>query len=1241
MTAFITIADHPFNAQHREQFEVVPGVVLSDWLAMTAGVDLQKLQDEPPIAVSLNGEQLPIDQWGYVLCADDHVSVLPRQYGVEMAWGIVAMIGAAAVASFLLMPEIPAQPNQLDQAKSPSYSADAQGNRARLGSPIPVPYGRVRMWPDFATQPWRDYADHNQYLYQLFSLGQTQAQYSDIRIGDTPLTSFGDVEQAIYQPGEPVALFPAAVIESDEVRDIQLWAPNEEKHAEDPMSPAVVAVPAGKSVRRIACDMVFPGGLFASYKGIQEVTVAVLIWTRPIDDDGVPTGDWQQQLYREFRAATIEVQRYTLEFDVTGRVEVRCERTTNQPESMQSHQYKTDVHWAGLRAYLDEDLTFDHPVLALKMRVDDQLTSLSERKINLQVESMLPTWAPGVGWSAPVITRNPAWAFCDAIRAEYGGQFTDEMLTPDIYALAQAWDAENVYFDGIFDTSGRLWDTLKQICAVGLAEPTLIGGVFGIRRDVQEVPEYTYGMADMVAGSFSIEYVTYDQWGNDSVEVEYTDPQTWKPATVMCSVTGTTDRPQQIKLMGCTDLALASRIGHHMAARREFRNRRVRWQTELNGRLPSYGDTVKVSHEYPQWGVSGTILSVDPDGRTIELSEPVDVGSGGWIEIPGPNGKGQGPFAVTQGVDDFHVVLPADHGAVIRTPETEPSKFHSTFVGAVTAESVGLPVKIRSLRAVSDYVVEITGEHDAPEVYSPDALPLPVPPGVVAAETLDITGLRVAQQGTVDRPVLVVSWNPVRPALHYRVEFAYGDALYTFADQPDQPHTSIATEPGVVRLRVAAVNAVGAGPWATLTVTAGADIVAPPAPNNLHLKSAFVGLQADFEWDEVAEADYVVSVTDGGSTVYRVEAVADPAYAYTAAMAQVDGCGREFTVHVSSRSGGRLSESPAVLAVRNEPPSALTGIVVVPGADSLSVKFDAPPAQDLAGFVVYCGPSPVTTDSPEYVIEGRTSLVQIPILDDAIYRVRIAAFDAWGRDEINLSAETADIAAGIREGQLAQAVRSEIEKIPALDTAMAGIESSVDVLDSENLAQASQISTLQAQSSSQSSAIASVQSTQNAQANDIGDLEAQWITRVKAGSNQSYIAMRAASGDPSQLILGAHEVAIGNPGAERFPFKMIGSTLYLGDTQIENASITRLHLANIPVINSSVSIVNGVGDGTFYHNLGRNVVCLVALSPPAGYQLTSEVCIYMDANRTTHRFSIFNNAGVGYNGTLSVQFTHL
>ena len=93
--------------------------------------------------------------------------------GTSLAQAGIALVGTALVN--VLIP--PPKPSALTAnfgsapAPSPTYSLQAQGNHARLAQPIPVVYGRHRVFPDLAATPWAEYSDNDQYLHQLHCIG--------------------------------------------------------------------------------------------------------------------------------------------------------------------------------------------------------------------------------------------------------------------------------------------------------------------------------------------------------------------------------------------------------------------------------------------------------------------------------------------------------------------------------------------------------------------------------------------------------------------------------------------------------------------------------------------------------------------------------------------------------------------------------------------------------------------------------------------------------------------------------------------------------------------------------------------------------------------------------------------------------------------------------------------------------------------------------------------------------------
>lgn len=102
------------------------------------------------------------------------------------------------------------------------YNVSAQQNQARIGAPMPVLYGKFRIYPDVLTQPWSEYIDNEEYLYQLMCVTQGQAEMLTLMIGDTPIDSFAQVTYQLYQPGETVDMFHNNVFSNLQVSDLTL-----------------------------------------------------------------------------------------------------------------------------------------------------------------------------------------------------------------------------------------------------------------------------------------------------------------------------------------------------------------------------------------------------------------------------------------------------------------------------------------------------------------------------------------------------------------------------------------------------------------------------------------------------------------------------------------------------------------------------------------------------------------------------------------------------------------------------------------------------------------------------------------------------------------------------------------------------------------------------------------------------------------------------------------------------------
>lgn len=133
-------------------------------------------------------------------------------------------VGALALVNAVLPPPKLPSLDYKNPSSSPTYDTTAQGNTARLGQAIPVHYGRHLVYPDYGAEPYAEFIGNEQYLYQLFCVGQ--GSYSidpnEMRIDDSGILSYPDVAYQIVPPGGTVTLFPSNVTNSVEVAGVDM-----------------------------------------------------------------------------------------------------------------------------------------------------------------------------------------------------------------------------------------------------------------------------------------------------------------------------------------------------------------------------------------------------------------------------------------------------------------------------------------------------------------------------------------------------------------------------------------------------------------------------------------------------------------------------------------------------------------------------------------------------------------------------------------------------------------------------------------------------------------------------------------------------------------------------------------------------------------------------------------------------------------------------------------------------------
>lgn len=714
------------------------------------------------------------------------------------------------------------------QAASPTYNLSGQGNQARIGQAIPVMYGRNMIYMDYAAQPYTEYAGNEQYLFQLFVIGQGEYEIEQIRIEDSLIENnviqdgqihdaTGVFEEVEYQVcyNQNVTLFPQNVNNSVEVSG------QESIDANVYLGP-FIANDVGTLATALGFDVVLPRGLYFANDdgGLSNVTCSYRGQYRPIDDEGNPigAGTWLDAFVDSKTLKTTTPQRFSYKKIVpAGRYECRFTRTNTKNTNV---RYGNDVNWGGLRAYLTSDQNYGNlTMLAIRIKASNQLNQQSSRRINVVATRMLSTYN-GSSWTGLVPTRNPAWAFADIVTASYGMNLSTNRIDGNqLLEIANILDARGDRFDAIYDGQQPAWEALVQAARVGRSMPYLQGGNVYISRDSQQsTPIAMFTMRNIARNSFKLSYLLPSEETADAIDVEYWDNGAFQQKVVRAALPDSTQTTViRRQLFGCSSRAQAYREGMYMAACNRYRRRLVTFQTEMEGFIPTVGDLIAIQHDMPQWGQGGEVVGYDADTLTLTLSEPVitEVGKTYYIALRNRNGSSSQAYSVTL-TDNPKIVILNETPSLLPDVGYDREKTYYAFGEAdrYYIEAKVLGVKPRDLEKV-----EISAVIDSDFVYNADTGAVPTESAWQLQNRITKPVIRslIAMSDPNDVALMFLSWQPAAGAERYVIEISdSGEGWTRLGETSTANYTATAVYGNRTFIRVAAVGLVR-GDWVEIS----------------------------------------------------------------------------------------------------------------------------------------------------------------------------------------------------------------------------------------------------------------------------------------------------------------------------------------------------------------------------------------------------------------------------------------
>ena len=1022
----IHISRNPLNnINDTEQHRIAPGSDVAGFVQATP--DLQGVM----LIAVVNGQPCMRTDWCNALHENDVVLLIVRPRGgggsnplrvlaslavlAFAGWAVgamgltgltanlvragIVMLGNTLVNQLMPLPQQP-ESRQLPEP-SPTYSLRGQSNIARIGQPITLHYGRHIVWPDLVMSPYYEYDGDDQWYHTLMCVGLGHIEVTEIKFGDVALLSLdsGDYGAQVIYPGQGVTLLPATVYTAA-VSGAELSSA---------WSASGYSNPPGSTVGEIGIDVAFNGLVKIDRNGnMQDHTVTVQVQARPVNDVNAALGGWTTVITEAVTDNTVDAVRKTIKANVSGgRYEVQA-RVTVDPINGQDNDKNTfrDVCvWGGLRGYGGTHPAYgDCTLLAVKVKANELLSQQSTQQISCLGHRHLKHWTTAGGWSGLQASRSIVWAMVDAyLNTNNGNQPENTLLLTELETLHTRLETLNNYFDYRFDETGaKILPTLNMIARAGRSSVIHHIGRWRLIRDEPKTVPVQMFTADNMTG-FNVSLSAPQDYDPDALIGTFIDSDTWQQATLTYSDVSEPIRAETIDLPGITSRQHAwAELAYMVKA--EKRRERGSFTTGMEGRIPVPHDLIAVCPEGVDWGHWGHVVA--KTGGTLSLSNPLPFFAG-KIMLRNSVGGSLGVFDIT--------VSGSTEATATGLPAFDLPDIHREpiyYIAGETESSIIL-CKVTDLTPQANDQVQISFVVEDSGVY--------LPPGAVPDDDVSVIGgggvnlavpwLKSSGVSTTEGVcTLTFAWGAAPSAELYEADYKVNDTAWAQAALSSQLSYALQATPSqVIQFRVRAKAAGGIGAYQSLSITACGAAAVAPDPGQLALESPFIGPVLKVAWSLTAGVSiYKLRIYDTATMTLRREVETTASrydYSYLDAIAD-GGTHRNMTLRLHTTRNGVVSDVYSQLVVSNPQVAVLTGLQVVGFNAQVGVLYAAPTVSDWAGILIYMSETAdFTPSAANLVYDGIDPVIGLRTTTAAPYYVRVAAYDYWGRDNLNLSAQ--------------------------------------------------------------------------------------------------------------------------------------------------------------------------------------------------------------------------------------------
>jgi len=765
-------------------------------------------------------------------------------------------------------------------------------NQANLFGPVPVVLGRHRQSPFLAAKEYTEVSGDDQYIRVLLCLGYGPLQIDDVRIGETPLTSFDDytIETRQGLVGDaPVTLYPSSV---DELPlSIKLVNPSDGGGVDGnggQWSTQVTSV----DTDLISLDFAAPDGMYL----VDQNSGKAVAWGVRVSIRYRLAGSstWTTPADVAFNERALKPIRRGISYSVArGQYEIEARKHTGDGGEF----VKDTIIWTALRSIKNTPpLAFPKPLalLALRIKGTDQLSGVIQT-LNCVTTSLVKAYSgSGSVWNDNTASQWPPDLFRHVLQGPANARPVPDALIN--IANLQAWwtycVANGFKFNQVISSVGSVYAKLCEIAAAGRAVPTFTNGQWDVIWDrpgdsiVQHfTPRNSWGLqlqrpyAQQPHG-WRVGFINEDNGFTQDERVVYDDGYNAGNATLF----------EGMQFPGVTDPDLIWKHGRFHIAQSRLRPEKITINVGWENLVCTRGDRVRVTHDVLLIGQStGRVKSVV--GQVVTFDEVVTIVSsntyGFQFRIP------EDARVLTRAVDMTGLVS-ADYTVLTLVGDLSLVVPGTLFAFGLTSQA-SADYRVQSIQHQKDLIATLTLVDDAPAISTADSGMIPpyvpnisIPPDPFTLGVQSLTYSEVIDGvGATVRALVVLSWQVPRFGKIAAFEVQSrddnaGDGIWQRVDTVTPPHVSSEipiVAAGAWSFRVRCLfNDGTASDWEALEHLTLVGLSRAPDPVS-NLRNTFISGRNHLSWDNPVDVRVVPVEIRKGASFEAAQIVDDAATA--------------------------------------------------------------------------------------------------------------------------------------------------------------------------------------------------------------------------------------------------------------------------------------------------------------------------------------------------------------------------